>query len=257
MGFDYDIWYERNKEKRNAARRKKYAEDEDYREQVLSNTREIRRKQREERREERKAERKATRVNVTGRWKEFKIKTKQGEVTAVTIGALARSVGCSIKTLRDWERKKLIPKTRHRSKRGDRLYTPEQVLHIKELAEERGLLESTRPTRRFHTQKTVQYRTGKPVQTVMFRVGTFAKIVGRNISSILQMEKRGALPETPFRSGGQRLYTHAMIVSARLVFMKWEGVEEINWDKFESEIRKEWTRQKVFDAEIMSGGSDG
>lgn len=189
-------------------------------------------------------------MNVTGRWKEFKVKTKQGMVTAVTIGALARSVGCSIKTLRDWERKKLIPKTKHESARGDRLYTPGQVLHIKQLAEERGLLENTRPSRRYYTKKWIKYGKMKPVEVVLFRVGTFAKLVGRNISSILQMENRSALPETPFRSGDQRLYTYDMIVAARDVFVKWEDTENVDWIKFGLEIRRAWTKQKVFNAEI-------
>lgn len=256
MGFDYDTWYEKNKDKRNAARRKRYSEDQAYRERVLSETREARRQEREKRRAERSKERKASKVVVTGGWKEFKIETDEGEVTAVTIGALARSIGCSIKALRDWEGKEYIPETPYRSARGDRLYTPKMVLHIKATVEEQGLNEGTRPSRRYHTKKKIKYGKDKPVEVVLFRAGTFAKLVGRNISSVLQMEKRGVLPETPFRSGGkkvkQRLYTYDMIEAARKVFEKWDGVEEVDWKKFEREIRKAWKEQGVFRAKILS-----
>lgn len=252
MGFDYSFWYECNKDKRNAARRKRYEEDAEYREKLLAQTREARRLEREKRRAERKQERKASKVVVTGGWKEFKIETRKGEVTAVTIGALARSIGCSIKALRDWERKGYIPETSHRSARGDRLYTPQMVLAIKAKVEKQGLDEATRPSRRYHTKKKIKYVGSKPVEVILFRAGTFAKLVGRNISSVLQMEKRGVLPETPFRSGGQRLYTYEMIEAARKVFEKWGGVEDIDWKKFEGEIRKAWKEQGVFRAKILS-----
>lgn len=256
MGFDYKKWYAENKAARNAARRKRYNEDEEYREKVLSETRDKRRDERAKRRAERRQERKASKVVVTGRWKEFKVETSKGEVTAVTIGALARAIGCSIKALRDWEGRGYIPETPYRSARGDRLYTPDMVLKIKAKVEKQGLSEGTRPSRRYYTSKMIKYGRDKPVEVVLFRAGTFARLVGRNISSVLQMEKRGALPETPFRCGGekvkQRLYTHEMIEAAQEVFQKWEGVEEVDWDEFRSEIKKAWEQQGVYRAKIVS-----
>jgi len=56
MGFDFDKWYEDNRERWNSARRDRYQNDAEYRERVLKQNQASREKRREDLGEDQKAQ---------------------------------------------------------------------------------------------------------------------------------------------------------------------------------------------------------
>lgn len=91
------------------------------------------------------------RVADPGAWDEHPIiyKVKGQDVEFFTIGMVARALGRSAATLREWEAHGVIPKARYRTnskdpKKARRLYTRAQVEGIVALAHEEGLMKGDR-----------------------------------------------------------------------------------------------------------------
>lgn len=86
-----------------------------------------------------------------GAWDEHPIiRTVRGErMEFFSIGMVAKALGRSAATLRDWEGKGVIPKARYRTNSSDpkkarRLYTRAQVEGLVKLAREEGLMKGDR-----------------------------------------------------------------------------------------------------------------
>ena len=65
------------------------------------------------------------------------------------------------------------------------------------------------------------------VRQGLFRVGTLAKVLGKMVVTVEQMEQRGILPRTPlhFSKTRYRLYSAKMITAVRQVLATAEGLE--------------------------------
>jgi len=250
MPFDFKDWYEDNKERWNGARRSRYENDPEYRARVLEQNRASRDKRREVDEEELEAEEAASKTDPSEAWMEFM--DEDGQVW-LTIGAFARALGKSVKTLRLWEVKGWIPQAEQRTPKGERLYTPEQILAIRE-----KLLVEGRVGQSGLQAKTGSYvkqvRMGNEVvPVVLFRVSALARSAGRSTSIVLQHESKGRFPETPLRAkGGQRLYSADMIEAAVLAY-RWLDTQPAPkpWDKFCSKVRVAWHALGMEGAEVV------
>jgi DNA-binding transcriptional MerR regulator len=247
--FSYKEWYATYGEKLNTARKAKYNLDPEYRKRVLEMNQRSRDKKREESASEEKAAEKAKKVDKNGSsWKEMVVQItdaagKVSEQTVVTIGGLASVLGKSIKSVRLWEKSGLIPPAPYRSLKGDRLYPPELVLEIYERLLKEGRVSATGPqTRPRAFSHTVVFADGREEVVALFPVGVLAENVGRNISTIEQMEAKGQFPKTPFRSltTGYRLYTAEMIEAAKGVFSEDHGSGPSAWNLLYKGIEERW-----------------
>lgn len=93
----FQVWYQKNRKKLSKRRRERYNSDPGYREQVLEHTRVYRTKVRK------------------------KAKPRPG----LSVTEAAVRIGRTAQTIREWEKRKLIPKTR--DERGYRRYSIQQV----------------------------------------------------------------------------------------------------------------------------------
>lgn len=250
MGFDFGEWYEDNKERWNNARRSRYENDPEYRKRVLEQNRASREKRREEDGVDSAAAEKAKKADPGEAWMEFM--DGEGQVW-LTIGALARALGKSVKTLRLWETKGWIPAASQRTPKGERLYTPEQILSIRE-----KLLGAGKVGQSGLQTKTKSYvkqvRVGEEVRSlVLFRVSALAQAAGRSTSIVLQHEAKDRFPRTPLRAkGGQRLYTAEMIEAA-VVAYRWLDTQQPpkDWDKFHEKLQAAWDKLGLDGAEVL------
>ena len=251
MGFDFNVWYEDNKDRWNNARRSRYENDPEYKKRVLAQNRASREKRKEEDGIDSAAAEKAKKADPGEAWMEFM--DGEGQVW-LTIGALARALGKSVKTLRLWETKGWIPEATQRTPKGERLYTPEQVLAIRE-----KLLGENRVGQSGLQTKTKSYvkqvLVGEEVRAVvLFRVSALAQATGRSTSIILQHEAKGRFPVTPLRAkGGQRLYTAEMIEYAVAAY-RWLDAQPSpkDWDAFYEKLKKDWSKLRFDGAEVLA-----
>lgn len=250
MGFDFSEWYEDNKERWNKARRARYEKDSDYRRRVLEQNRASREKRKEEDGVDAQAQEDAKKAAPSEAWMEFM--DAEGQVW-LTIGALARALGKSVKTLRLWETKGWIPASTQRTPKGERLYTPEQILKIRET-----LLGQGRVGQAGLQTKTKSYvkqiRVGEELRAVvLFRVSALAQAAGRSTSIILQHEAKGRFLDTPLRAkGGQRLYTAEMIEAAVTAY-QWLDTQQPpkDWEKFHEKLKMAWDKLGLAGAEVL------
>lgn len=112
----FQEWYAKNKEKLRKSRRKRYMEDEEYRNKVRSHSAEWRRTH-------------PAPVRAPARSKVL----NGVEVTAFRISEAAGQVGRSDQTIRDWEEKGIIPKPT--IDKAHRFYTLGQIGLMKGLAD--------------------------------------------------------------------------------------------------------------------------
>lgn len=222
--FSFKTWYKTNKKSLNKGRRAKYDTDEEYRQRVLQMNRDARARRRVKQKKEKDAERGATLLRAaTVPWKQ------SGQL--FTIGALARSLGRSVQTVRLWEERGLIPPTQHRSEKGDRLYTSEQITRAVEILREQGKIEQEGELREASVlagyARVVIFEDGRKEDQVLFRVGTLAKVLGKMVVTVEQMEQRGILPRTPlhYSKTRYRLYSAKMITAVRQILATSEGLE--------------------------------
>ncbi len=261
--FSFREWYALNAKRLNERRKQKYHSDPDHRQKVLDTNQESRRRRKNATKGSKK---KSLRARTGGQRYKIVPGVVEGRTEPlVTIGALAETLQCSIQVIRVWERQGLIPKTPLRSgkrSRGDRLYTRGQVEEIRTILKAQGKLSSAgvvedRPTRTESRElkRWIRRKNGKVVQVPLLLIGELARAVGRNVATLEQLEARGFLPETPFRTSsvGRRLYTEKMILAVQAAFKKRGG--EIRgdeaWQSFRDEILAKWTAQHVMGAVLL------
>ena len=250
-------WYEQNGDELNKRRRNRYQTDPEYRERVLAQNRDARRKKRQEALEERKKKYGAKKLRLTNNWKTVNVETPDGIVKMFSISAAAKLVGCSVQALRLWERKGIIPPATARYSKGDRLYSMEQIDLLKEVLEKQLRLEDSkvRPRPLQSIRRKVKLSTGEVKEMDLFRIGVMATRVGRTVVTLEQLEQRGAMPATPFRISevGYRMYSAAMMDAVKSAFDRRVGEVrgEEEWKKFHDEVLADWKAQGVVGAKML------
>jgi DNA-binding transcriptional MerR regulator len=262
--FSFKKWYEDHGDDLNRSRRKRYKVDPEYRARVQKMNRESRRRHKlEQETERRKLEKNIEIPTEKARpWKTVQasamVGDKRVQAQLVTIGALARSLRCSVQAIRLWEKNGILPPTPLRNSKGDRLYTAEYVEMAVELLRAQGKLNEDLLRRRYDPRnvvRDVKFADGSIKRLVLLRVGTLARAMGRTVLTVEQMEIKGLLPETPFRASKTqyRLYTEEMVEVASEVMRKWghDLRNDEGREKFRSEMRRRWEALKVFGAQLV------
>jgi DNA-binding transcriptional MerR regulator len=286
----FQEWYRDNGGELNKSRRERYRTDPEYREKVLEQNREARKRRRKAALKERKKRQEASTVRTSQPWKSINVELKDENGNPVvtrmfSIGAVAGALDCSVQALRLWEKKKIIPETPYRYSKGDRLYTVEQIETYREILTQQGRIGADRTRTRVlpYVERWVVFpgerRTGKRVDASelssldeatteailkdgrlarkvrLFRIGTLAKAVGRTVVTLEQLEQRGAFPETPFRASevGYRLYTMKMMEAVKKAFKDRDGDirGEEAWQEFHDEVYAAWKALNVLGAKIL------
>lgn len=261
-GAYFKEWYQENGDKLNKSRKRRYHDDPEYREKVLEQNRDARKKRREAQLVERHKEGAAKKTRVDRSWKtrDMVLTLDDGSQVTVkgfTIGAVAQLLGCSVQAIRLWEKKGVLPETDFRFANRDRLYTSEMIDIYEKVLEEQGRLNpnKTRPTPMRMTTRHVKFANGKVAEIELWRIGVLAKAANRTVVTLEQLEQKDILPETPFRASelGYRLYTEEMIASVAQAFESrmWEVRGEDEWKKFRQEIINDWKKQGVIGARIL------
>lgn len=249
----------------NERRRDRYATDKAYRETVLERNSESRRKHRRQLIEENRAKAAAKKLKTDGSWKVHtfieKIDGRDVEVTYFTIGALAKILGKGISTIRVWEKQGVFPETPHRSPKGDRLYTLEQVQAIRNNLRKEGRVESAAKLKKNSNVpepviRKVQYDNGTVREVKLYQIGTLSAIVGKTVVWLKMLEKKGRLPKTPIvkSSLNHRLYTVEMIDVVRAAFES-HGIHlrgnDLEWKAFRETILDGWEQLGVEHAQVV------
>src|ERR1700677_4147733 len=135
--WSFTKWYEAHGDELNKQRKGKYQTDPKYRERVLQLNRASRERRRTAASKEKSEEKQAVKIATpTKHWKE----EVSGEKTYFSIGALASILGKSVQAVRIWEEQHVLPKAKHRNKKGDRLYTAKELASIREKLLSKGLI---------------------------------------------------------------------------------------------------------------------
>lgn len=116
----FDKYYEENKDKVNDTRRKKYANDEAYRDRVLQASRDYRKRQRDD----------GDRVRLPRYQKPVLMETGDGgTVQLFSVGAFASFLSRSVQAINHWEKAtpQILPSTPYKDTRGFRYYTREMM----------------------------------------------------------------------------------------------------------------------------------
>jgi DNA-binding transcriptional MerR regulator len=286
----FQEWYRDNGDQLNKSRRERYRTDPDYREKVLQQNREARKRRRQKTLKERRKRQTASKARTSQAWKSVNVELKDENgkpvvVKMFTIGTVAKALDCSVQALRLWEKKGIIPETEYRYSKGDRLYTMEQIETYREILTQQGRIgqNRTRPRPLPYVERWVMFpgerRKGKRVhqdelssldedvteailkngrlvrKVKLFRIGVLAKAVGRTVVTLEQLEQKGAFPETPFRASevGYRLYTAKMMETVKKAFEARGGEirGEDAWQDFHDEVHSAWRDLNVLGAEIL------
>jgi len=175
-----------------------------------------------------------------------------------TIGALAKALGCSIKAIRLWEKNGVVPETPIRSPKGDRLYTAEMVDTIRTVLHKQGRLSKTKMVAQSRPKglvKKVQFANGGMKEVRLFRIGALAKVVGRTVVGLQQMEQKETMPVTSLRASSvkYRLYTVRQIEVVKDALDKREGTIKDRADamEFRKEVDAGWKRIGVIGAKVI------
>lgn len=252
--FSFRAWYDTHKSAFNAARRRKYQEDPKYRKRVLEVSRVSKERLRKERLSERKREAGAIKINPPKRgWRE--IPSEDGKMF-LSLGAVSKLVGRAPESLRNWERNGIIPETPNRTPRGMRLYTPTQVLEIRERLKKLGLLRdpnlgTQRPQRDTNVTLDVRFDDGKVKATNLFKMGVLAKSCGKSVVYMTSLIHKEHLPDTPLRTeGNHRVFTAQMIEAVKFAFdhSLTDSLRVRDWKLFRTLILDDWMNQKVLKA---------
>jgi DNA-binding transcriptional MerR regulator len=258
--WTFKEWYERNKPEFNARRRERYTTDPEYRKRVLEMNRKNREKRQKVVSKEDRDRKAAIKFSPAPSWKEFE---GADGVTMVTIGALAKLLNRSAQSIRLWEKHNVIPATTHRNSRGDRLYSPEQVMEIKAIIKKSRNIDAP-PKETVVTMTSYEIRKADgTVETMpLFRVGALAKAVNRTVLTLEQMERKGTFPETPFRdpNSGHRYYSVGMIESVKAALYEMGGSRlrgDFRKTEFRERILSDWKAQGVIGATIVGERTHG
>jgi hypothetical protein len=255
MVWNFKEWYDKNKNTFNESRRKRYAEDSEYRDRIRNWNKRVHEAKREKALSERNKEKAAVKIKLRS------TAPVQREIDGQTvvlfpIGVLAKAVGRGVQSLRRYERSGRIPKTPYKAKNGMRLYTAEQIEKIRAILSDQNRLgsQSFRPHGiRMPRPSFVRFSDGVEKSVVLFRVGYLALALERTVQYVTQMEAKGRFPETSLRSHGHRLYTKEMIESAKSVLDTLGGtLRGGNLERFSTSVKDEWVKLGVVGAKVIS-----
>lgn len=267
----FQQWYEENGADLNQSRRDRYKNDPEYREKILAQNREARKKRSEEKLAQKRATRKSTKTNQTQSYKAVvrpmtdKRTGKEVKTRMYTIGAVAKALGCSVQALRMWEKKEVIKGPSLLESKGVRLYTASRIDEIRDTLLAKGRLTKTSrgATRTVgavknsqYTDKMVKFRGVKEPQPIrLYKIGSLATAVGRTVVTLEQLEQRKLLPATPFRASkvGYRLYTQEMMEAVQASFDERGGEVrgDLAWKEFYNEVFTAWKALNVIGARII------
>lgn len=262
MSWEFKSWYKKHGESLNDKRRKRYEEDEEYRDRVLKQNRESRRRKQKELDKEKIEERQNKKVRTSKVWREVEhdIDESNQSVKLVTVGALAKVLNRSKVGIRVLEKQGVIPPTPYRSKKGERLYTPEQIIEIRALLEKQGRLNVDRKKPRSFLMANVQLSDGSEIETPLLKIGDMAKAVGKATVTLEQMERKGVIPKTPLRlPPNRRAYTPNQIVAVKEALDRWGQTirEQASKDAIYEEILESWSADNLVGAVVLSTSSKG
>jgi DNA-binding transcriptional MerR regulator len=258
-GFDFQEWYAENGDQLNAKRRNRYKSDPDYRARVLDANRKAREERRTVRLAEKAEEQAAVKTKVAPRpYKIFTMVVKGVSIKLFTIGGLAAVLGCSVQAIRLWEKRGILPEPAFFSKKGDRLYTAEQIETLRKVAEAQGRVDDE-PKEKEAPQgitRRVRWKDKSVTEETLFRVGVLARAINRTVVTVDQMEDLKRLPPTPFRAAQTkyRLYTMPMILAVQKIMTKFHGEVrgDDEWKKFHDAVKDEWTKSGIMGARLLS-----
>jgi len=205
----------------NALRKQRYASDPEYREKAKKWSREFKAKRRADR-ELRKA-RASKPAGPAHSWKTVDVEVNGVLTPMFTLGVLPKVFGKALSTLRMWEAKGVLPETPYRSWRGDRLYTYDMIVSIRNELVQTGRVAKVVPKREPNKlrmiDKNVRFANGEVQRLSLYRVLTLAEVLGKSTSQLWALENDGLLPVSPLRTTKMkhRLYTPAMIQAVRAV----------------------------------------
>jgi DNA-binding transcriptional MerR regulator len=267
----FQQWYVENGEDLNQSRRDRYKNDPVYREKILAQNREARKKRSDEKRKKKRETRQATKTNQTTPYKAVvremtdKKTGKKVRTHMYTIGAVAKALGCSVQAIRMWEKKEVIKGPSLLEKKGVRLYTEARIAEIRKTLLKAGRLTKTSrgATKTVGAVKNSQYAdrkvkfpgVKKPKKIRLYKIGSLATAVGRTVVTLEQLEHRELLPATPFRASkvGYRLYTKEMMEVVKGAFDERGGEVrgDLAWAEFYDDVFEAWTKLNVIGARII------
>ena len=127
---DYDrAYYEAHREKLLAERRRKYAENKEFREKQKARSIASNKRRRAKLRAERllNPEEKTRKRPNLGKWFRLKVRGEEIKVKMFGIGSLAARMDRKTKTLQFWERDGVLPEAMFRDSANRRMYTEDQL----------------------------------------------------------------------------------------------------------------------------------
>lgn len=201
MGDRFKRWWAEQGATYNERRRKRYAEDPDYRARARGQSKPPRPSAPE------------------SEWTSQTVFTASGApLTVFSVAALAAATGASHQTLRGWTRQKKISPPDHTAPSGAKFYTRETIAKIVEEVRAAGL--SVRARRDDTREVKVRLRTGEVHTLTLHPVSDLASVLQRRVTTVERWERLGLIPETPFRltSLRRRYYTSGQIKAAATAF---------------------------------------
>jgi hypothetical protein len=205
---------------------------------------------------------------IAGAWVTVDVNVGGTVVPMFTIAALAKALSRSLPTIRAWEKNGVIPRTPHRTVRGDRLYPVEMIEQIYERLSTEGKIYVT-PTRKVSAfrsiAKRIELTTGEVNKIRLYYVGALAHALGLTSDYVVTMESKGHLPETPLRYSKSRirLYTLSMIEAVRKAYKEFQRSSKTayDWGRFFDSIELQWIKQRIVrrtsnapDARVLEDG---
>ncbi len=259
MPFSFSEWYRVNGERLNKKRRERYHTDPEYKARVLKTNQESR----QDRKKEPPGVKESTTTVVSGKSRQWKAAATDvdGKIQdCFTIGAVADILGCSIQVIRLWEKNGTIPATpiRGNGEPGDRLYTIAMIDGIKSVLSSRAKDGKRRPRQVVNAKpwkRYVRLSTGRVKTVDLYLVGALAEALSRNVAAIEQLENKGLLPRTPFRtpSVGRRLYTEGMIAAVKAALATRGGIikGDLAGKEFYRDVLNKWEEEGVVNAVLI------
>lgn len=187
-------------------------------------------------------------------WKREEI---DGVGEGFTLGALAALTGKSVKTLRLWEKKGIIPETPYRDASGSRLYTREKLDEIVEDLLARGLVNEDEKVR-VRSKTTPDYCLVKRADGTkewlrLYRISMVADVMERTVSTVNRLERQGYFPATSLRTPArnQRRYTFEQIQAISDVWHEFGYTcRGKRWHEFRSQVEARWEAQGIMGARV-------
>ena len=173
-----------------------------------------------------------------------------------TPSGLASYFKKSISTIQVWIKQGILPDAPFRDSDGTRLYPIEYGQKIRRELFLNGKLSrrgrNVGTPRRAHT-RVIQYGRGKPVEERLYTVSALAALLGVHRKTVINMEKRGGLPESPFVVGNRRVYTSEMMGVVENFYH--EGPKnrqrDVEWKTLHDNIMAGWQDLKIHKAKIV------